>query len=782
MTTTSTATSNRGTNAPPGPPGAHAANPRVTPERDPKRWWGLLVIALAQLMVVLDMTIVNIALPHTQADLGISDANRQWMITAYTLAFGGLLLLGGRVSDLLGRKRAFLIGLAGFGIASAVGGAAVNSGMLFSSRAVQGVFAAILAPAALSLLTTTFSDPKERAKAFGVYGAIAGGGSAIGLLAGGALTEYFNWRWTMYVNVPIAIIAAIGAIFLLRKAPSKPASRKLDIPGVILGSGGLVALVYGFTEAESRDWSDPLVLGLLIGAVVLLVGFALVERKTKEPLLPLHVVTDRNRAGAFLSVGLSTIAMFGLFLFLTYFLQVNLGYSPMRTGLAFLPMTAAIIIGSTQISGRLLPHVPPRLLMVPGSLLAAGGMVILTTLQVDSSYASTVLPAELLLGLGLGLVMMPAMSTATSGVEAKDSGVTSATVNTAQQVGGSIGTALLNTIAAGVTATYLTTHGNNPLEIAKGTVHGYTVAVWWAVGILILAAAVAGSLITTSPRRKAKLAAAPAQAPTSGATTGDAVEQAPAVATSTVHGTVTGIGGDPVPEAALTLIDGAGKQVAQAVTAADGSYRFAVPAGGDHVLVTSAPAHQPEAAPLRAGGSPLELDVVLAGACTLSGVVRDTGGRQVAGALAVLADTRGEVVGTTTSDEDGRYLFDSLAPGDYTIALSQPEHQPVASAVSVLDGGTSTHDITLGANAAVSGTIRGRDESIVASARVTLVNGTGNHVASTVADTKGRYTFDGIRPGEYTVVASGYAPRADQVVLEAASLHRHDVELSHEEP
>ncbi|MHC3469124.1 MFS transporter [Streptomyces sp. 7R007] len=473
---------------------------------DPRRWWGLVVIALAQLMVVLDATIVNIALPSAQADLGMSDGNRQWVITAYTLAFGGLLLLGGRIADLVGRKRTFIFGLVGFAAASALGGAATGSGMLFGARALQGVFAAVLAPSALSLLTTTFTDPKERGKAFGIYGALAGSGSAIGFIVGGLLTEYLNWRWCLYVNVPIAVVAVIGAVVLLHDRPGHTGAR-LDVPGVLLGCGGLVAIVYGFSEAEPRGWSDPLVLTLFAAGVVLLAAFVWWQNRAPSPLLPLHIVKDRNRAGCFLTMALATIGMFGLFLFMTYYLQGVLGYSPVKTGLGFLPLTAAIIIGSTQISARLLHHVAPRVLMVPGMVLAAGGMLILTRMTVHSSYATEILPALLLMGLGMGLTFMPVFATATAGIAPQDAGVTSATVNTSQQVGGSIGTALLNTIATSSATTYIAAHLHNPAQKAlvarEGVVHGYTVAIWWAAGVMLLAGLIAGLMVTAKPPKHA---------------------------------------------------------------------------------------------------------------------------------------------------------------------------------------------------------------------------------------------------------------------------------------
>ncbi|MFI5759262.1 MFS transporter [Streptomyces sp. NPDC051569] len=466
---------------------------------DPSRWKALVFIALAQLMVVLDATIVNIALPSAQQDLGISDGNKQWVITAYALAFGGLLLFGGRIADLWGRKRTFTIGLLGFAAASAIGGGATSEAMLLGSRALQGAFGALLAPAALSLLAVTFTDAKERAKAFGIFGAIAGGGGAVGLILGGFLTEYLDWRWTFFVNIPFAIVAAAGAYFVIREPAGGRNRSALDIPGVVLSTLGLVSLVYAFTRAESAGWSDGSTISLFVAAAVLLLAFVLVESKVKSPLLPLRVIANRNRGGVYASLGLAIIAMFGLFLFLTYYLQVVEGYSPVKTGFAFLPMIAGMITGSTQIGARLMTRVPARLLMGPGFLVAAVGMLLLTQLEIGSSYASLILPAQLLLGLGMGTAFMPAMSLATYGIEPRDAGVASAMVNTSQQVGGAIGTALLNTIAASATTAYVASHaataGSPELLKTQALVAGFSSAIWWAVGILVIAAAIAVTMI-----------------------------------------------------------------------------------------------------------------------------------------------------------------------------------------------------------------------------------------------------------------------------------------------
>ena len=478
-------------------------------DADPRRWWALTVIAVAQLMIVLDATIVNIALPTAQHDLGISVANRQWVITAYTLAFGGLLLLGGRIGDLFGRKRVFIIGLLGFAVASALGGAAQGQEMLFAARALQGAFGAVLAPAALSLLSTTFTEPNERGRAFGVYGAIAGGGAAVGLVLGGLLTEYLNWRWCLFVNTPIAILAALAATRTLRDS-IRQARQRMDFAGVALGCGGLLAIVYGCAEAETRGWSDGLVLGMLIGGGALLVVFWQVESRIGNPLLPMHIVRDRNRGGAAIAVALAVISLFGLFLFLTFYLQTIKGYSPVIAGVSFLPMTAGIVLTSTQVASRLMTRVPARVLMVPGLLLAAAGMFLLTFLKADSSYTSLVLPAEILLGLGMGLVFMPSMSVATSGVAPEESGAASAVVNTAQQVGGSIGTALLNTVAASATTAYIAARAtgagvSNGLRVT-GTVHGYNVASAWAAAIMLAAAVVTAIMVNHHPDRYAAAA------------------------------------------------------------------------------------------------------------------------------------------------------------------------------------------------------------------------------------------------------------------------------------
>ena len=484
-------------------PTEQIASPTGADPHHDRRWWILAILGIAQLMVVLDATIVNIALPSAQKALHFSDANRQWVITGYALAFGSLLLLGGRIGDLFGRKRTLVTGLLGFAVASAIGGAAQSFEVLVAARALQGAFGALLAPAALSLLSTTFTDLRERGRAFGIYGAIAVGGGAVGLLLGGVLTEYLSWRWSLYVNLAFAIPAAIAALGLLRNqiASARP---RIDLPGTLTASGGLFALVYGFSNAETHSWGAPSTIGFLVAGVALLAAFVALQRRTEHPLLPLRVVLDRNRGGSYLAVGLVGAGMFGVFLFLTYYLQQTLGFSPVKTGLAFLPMVGALMATATTATTRLLPRTGPRPLLTLGMVLAAAGMVLLAQLGVDSTYAAHVLPGLLVVGAGLGLVMAPAMSSATLGVDAADAGVASATVNTMQQIGGSMGTALLSTLASSAASGYVAGKAPSAALAAGAAVHGYVTAFWWSAGIFAVGAIVCGLLLRAgAPQRAA---------------------------------------------------------------------------------------------------------------------------------------------------------------------------------------------------------------------------------------------------------------------------------------
>ncbi|HEV2450599.1 MAG TPA: MFS transporter [Streptosporangiaceae bacterium] len=494
--------------------------PRPGADPDSRRWIILGVIAIAQLMVVLDATIVNIALPSAQRSLGFSAVDRQWVVTAYALAFGSLLLFGGRLADLVGRKVTFLGGLIGFAAASAVGGAATNFGMLIAARACQGAFGAFLAPSALSILTTTFSDPRERGKAFGVYGAVAGGGGAVGLVLGGVLTEYLSWRWCLYVNLVFAGIAAVGAALLLERLPSGRRPR-LDLPGVVIVSSSMFCLVYGFSNAASHNWHTPSTYGFLAAGVALLALFAFWQARAASPLLPPRVVLDRNRGGAYLAVLVAGAGMFGIFLFLTYYLQLTLRFSPVVTGLAFLPMIGVVIISANLSNIVLMPRLGPKPLVTLGMLLAAASLVWLTRIGPHSTYAAAVLGPLLVTGAGFGLTIAPSMNTGTFGVDPQDAGVASAILNTGQQIGGSIGTSLLNTLAASATASYLASHLSpatlvagrpSPALVTASLVHGYTHAFWWSAGIFAAGAIVCGTLLRRGPLTRSGAPGQPATA------------------------------------------------------------------------------------------------------------------------------------------------------------------------------------------------------------------------------------------------------------------------------
>ncbi|WP_333770827.1 MFS transporter [Streptomyces sp. IBSBF 2435] len=483
--------------APAAGPGSGAAGP---PAADSRRWLILIVICTAYLMITLDVTVMNLALPSAQDALHFSNADKQWVVTAYALSFGSLLLFCGRLADLIGRKEAFVIGLVGFAGASAVGGASNSFGMLVTARACQGAFAALLAPTALSLLATTFSDPKERGKAFGAFSAVAASGGGLGLLIGGALTSGLSWRWCMYVNLLFAAFAVAGALTLLARQPRTGA--RMDIPGVVLGSGGMFCVVYGFSNAASHSWHATSTWGVLAVGGVLLVAFALWQLRAADPLLPPRVVLDRNRGGAYLTALIVGVGMFGVLLFLIYYMQTDLGYSAITSGVALLPMVGVTAVASNVGNIVVMPKSGPRPLVAGGLLLNAAGLAWLTRIGPDSGYATALLGPTMVFGLGMGFIYAAALRTGTSGVTPRDAGIASAAISTGQQLGGAIGTALLNTIAASATTDYLSSHVHakpTAAQVHLATIHGYSTVFWWCTAIFAVGAVVCGAILRGGP-------------------------------------------------------------------------------------------------------------------------------------------------------------------------------------------------------------------------------------------------------------------------------------------
>jgi EmrB/QacA subfamily drug resistance transporter len=402
----------------------------------------LAVIAASQLMVVLDATIVNIALPHIREALGFSTTSLSWVLNAYTLTFGGFLLLGGRAGDILGRRRVFIAGILLFTFASLLGGLATSEGWLLAARALQGVGAAIASPTALALITTNFAEGPERNRAFGVFAAVSGSGAAIGLLAGGMLTSWLSWRWVLFVNVPIGILLAMLAPLYISESERQPG--RFDISGALTSTAGMAALVYGFIRAAQEGWSDPVTIASFAAAAVLLAGFVLIERRTRQPITPLHMFRDRNRAGSYAIMLALAAALFGMFFFLTLFVQDVLGYSPLKAGFAFLPVTVALIL-TAQFAARTLPRLGPKPLLTTGAILAVIGLAWVSQISVSSGYVDGILGPMLVFGLGMGLLFVPLTIVAVSGVAPHETGAASSLLNVMQQVGGALGLSILVT-------------------------------------------------------------------------------------------------------------------------------------------------------------------------------------------------------------------------------------------------------------------------------------------------------------------------------------------------
>ncbi|HEX3611721.1 MAG TPA: DHA2 family efflux MFS transporter permease subunit [Sporichthyaceae bacterium] len=774
MTTTDNASARNGSSV-----HQHHAPPKPTQDNHRRRWLGLFVIAFAQLMIVVDGTIITVALPAMSNALSIAPDDRQWVITVYTLSFGGLLLIGGRIADYLGLRRAFVIGLVGFGLASALGGAAQTFSMMLFARALQGVFGALLAPVALALVANLFSEARERAKAFAIFGAVAGGGSAIGLVLGGLLTEYVNWRWTMYINTPIAFLTVAGAYALLDEHRGEHPGR-LDVIGTVLSSVGVLSLVYGFSEAERHGWAKPATLAFLGIGVALSLAFVVSQRIVANPVLPLRVLADRTRGGANLAVLLSAVAMFGSFFFLTFFMQGVLGYSPVKTGLGFLAVTAGIMVSSGIVSA--VGHkVPPRYFFAGGLLGAGIGSFLLTGLTMHSTYTRNLMPALMLLGVSLGCVFVPAFNAATIGVAPRDASVASAVINTSQQVGTSLGVALLSTIAANRTKNFLSTHEFNPLNVLQAQVVGLNAAALGGGILLVGAALVTGWMVNIKKLDLSMVGegAGMMALESPGSSTAIGVEQIEHLAAhprtqplGANHAVpVPMVGGDSakltdVPTPPRRSVDGVVPDTAAPGWAASG-------APGARPIIGRPVGPRPTAASAEAPG-PAEVGSVPGPAAgALSGdalaVVRDASGAPVAGAVWTVLDTAGRQLGHGRSGADGSFAFVAVDETDVVLVVRHPGHRPYACAVHLAGDGPGSAglqvDVTLVSGLAVTGVVRGGDGGVIPGARVWLEDPTGDVIARTAADSGGRYEFADVPSGSYRLLAAGYSATGQDLTV-----------------
>ncbi|WP_327692564.1 MFS transporter [Streptomyces sp. NBC_00459] len=476
----------------------------------------LFVIAAAQLMMVLDGTITNIALPSIQTDLGVSEANLAWIVNSYALAFGGLLLLGGKAGDLFGRLRMFQVGILTFTLASLLGGLAANEELLLGARVLQGVGAALAAPSALALITTTFPTGRSRNTAMGVYAAMGGIGATVGMLLGGTLTDALDWRWVFFVNIPIGLAVLTGTKSLVEaeRHPGRP-----DIPGAITGTGGLLALVYAITRGGEHGWTNGLTLVSFMTAAVLLSVFLVLQSRVSDPMMPLRMFKDRNRSGSYTTMLLMGAGMFATFYFLTLYMQLVLGYSAVKTGFAYLPFSIGIS-AAAGISSKLVTHFAPRLIAALGLTIAAAGMFSFATLETDSSYAAHLVPAMFVTAIGLGAAFVPLTVTTVSGVDHRDTGVASALLNTAQQIGGALGLAVLSTISTSAADDKLPEAASSLYRglavkdfglVSKASAaltHGYTMA-FVGAGAMFLVGAMVTALAVNAGKQQHTEGAAP---------------------------------------------------------------------------------------------------------------------------------------------------------------------------------------------------------------------------------------------------------------------------------
>jgi EmrB/QacA subfamily drug resistance transporter len=474
------------------------AQPTAIRSEDRKKWLGLAVIVAAQFMVVLDVAIVNVALPSIKTDLGFSQESLQWVITAYSIFFGGVLLLGGRLADLLGRRRLFMGGLALFTVASLLDGLAWNEASLIAFRSLQGLGAAMLSPAALSILTTTFREGRERNLALGIWGAASGSGGAAGVLLGGALTSGLSWSWIFFINVPVGILVLAISPWLLQESRADLRHRTFDFAGAASITGGLMLLVYAMTRATQHGWTTAETIGLLIASVVLIAGFFVIELRSKAPLLPMRIFRLRTLTASNITGLLMGAAIFSQFFLLTLYMQQVLHYSALKTGVAYIALTLAVISFSA-VAQALVNRFGVRPVLSSGLALSAVAIVMFARLPVDGTYFADLFPAFILSGIGLALAFVPMTVGALTGVREADAGIASGLINTTQQIGGAIGVAVATTIATTYTTRFVDAHaGASPLG-GPALTHGFEIAFYVLAALAVVGAVVAAVMVEPKP-------------------------------------------------------------------------------------------------------------------------------------------------------------------------------------------------------------------------------------------------------------------------------------------
>ncbi|WP_416968077.1 DHA2 family efflux MFS transporter permease subunit [Streptomyces sp. 4F14] len=780
----------------------------TTPPRDLRAnpWLTLVAVAFGLFMVGLDGSVVSIANAEIARDLKASTAELQWVTNSYLLALAAALILGGKLGDRLGRRTLYLVGVAGFTAASVAIGLVGSVEGVIAFRAVQGLFGALLMPNTLALLRAVF-PPKKFGMAVGIWAMISSVSTALGPIVGGLLVEHVNWESVFYINAPIGVIALVFGLAVLPQSRNEAAAGEtFDVPGVVLLAGGLLAVVFGVVKGETWGWTSGGTLGAIGGGLAVLVLFGWYETRIAHPLLPMRLFRSPALTVGAVVTALNFFILLGVIFFVMLYLQNVRGFTPVESGVRTLPLSIASMLAS-PLGAQLTERFGPRVTMPLGMVLQSGAAFTMLAWSADSSYA-TMWPPFVALGLGVGMVMSASSDAIVGNAPVRDGGVAGGLQATSLQVGGALGTSVLVSVissrvgstltdeltGAGVPHTVAEQLGEAKDAVAMGVapvsdampgqlraavVEGshdafmagvHTSAVVTGVLALVGAAlAVVGLRGRTAVRTPGPAASSePQTAPTPPTTTG-----------VPVTGHVRGADSAPVPRAAVTLISLGGRQVGRVVSRADGSYRVDAPGAGSYVLIASAEGCRPQAATVVVGAEPVAYDVLLAGTSGLAGTVRAAGGQEpVAGALVVTADVRGEIVASGVTGADGDFGFADLVPGPVTVAVSAEGFRPVALPVEITVRGVTRTEVELIAGSRVRGAVTASGRP-VNDARVTLVDATGNVVATAVTGEDGGYAFTDLGGGAYTLTATGYPPRATQVTVGGSGVDGHDIELSH---